>query len=75
MRMWILSFGTCHEGGEPIGVYSTREKAIEAAKKVPVVYEAPRYSGRWNPIGEDMWENECMYLSIDPLELDAPPTR
>lgn len=70
MKVFVVSRGMSYEGGSAKGVYSIREKAIEAALKekthsgLPWVLAETEYE-------KDFWlDQDCWFVSVKEFELD-----
>lgn len=61
-KVFIVLNGECNEGGNVVGVCSTKEKAIEMALKHPTHFE-----GGWvqAPGGWNTWFNKCDFIAVE----------
>jgi hypothetical protein len=66
MKVWVLSQGEHGEGSRIIGIYTTKEKALE---QIPLI-EA-HFDGGWvtNLFIKDSWDNGCDYLILGEYEV------
>jgi hypothetical protein len=66
MRVWVVCEGESNEGQAPESVHATLEGARKAALAIK-----PVFSGGWDEIEENYWENGCDVVRIESFEVQS----
>ncbi len=63
--VYLLMRGENGENGLVLGVYSSLDRAREAANNAP-----PYFPEGWKEVNQNYWENGCDWLDITEWEVD-----